>query len=101
MKTKTNKLKKLERNRTSILTDDMECCYICKDFMSDVHEIYGGCNRQTSMKYGFTVPLCRTCHRFITDNPKMSETLKKNCQKAFEKEHTREDFLKIIGRSYL
>lgn len=101
MKKKTNKLINLEKNRKSILTDNLDYCYICNDYRTELHEIYGGSNRKVSMENNFVIPICSHCHRYITDNPKMSETLKKNCQKEFEKEHTREDFLKIIGRSYL
>ena len=79
IKKKSNKLAELERNRFSILTDDLEHCYICKKIYfrlvprEDLHEIFGGRNRQISMRKGFVVPLCRKCH----DNERVKKFLKK------------------------
>ena len=101
MRNKTYKLQKLEKNRYSILTNDMEHCLICKSPFVDIHEIYGGSNRKVSMKNGFTVPLCREHHRTATIDSFASTFLKVKCQKEFEKEHTREEFISLIGRNYL
>lgn len=32
------------------------------------HEIFGGANRQTSIKYGFQVDVCPACHRELEAN---------------------------------
>lgn len=46
IKNKSNKLSKLEKKRFSILTDDLEHCFICKERdeslipKDDLHEIY-------------------------------------------------------------
>lgn len=46
LKNKSNKLSKLEKKRFSILTNDLEHCYICKERdekkvpKDDLHEIY-------------------------------------------------------------
>lgn len=95
MKKKSNKLKKIENKRYSIFTDDFRFCYCCGSYgKMDKHEIYGGANRQTSIKNGFVVPLCRKCH---SDN-KVINYLKKYCQKQFERKRTREDFIKIMEK---
>lgn len=101
MKNKTNKLRKLERERKSILTDDLEHCFICKNQPIDIHEIYGGANRKISMIKNFCVPLCRTCHTKATLNNDFSLILKKLCQTEFEKTATREEFMRLIGKNYL
>lgn len=101
MRNKTYKLKKLEKNRYSILTNDMEHCYICKSPFVDIHEIYGGSNRKVSMANRFCVPLCIEHHKFATLNADASNYLKQKCQHEFEKTHTRDDFIKLIGRNYL
>lgn len=101
MKYKSSKLQKLERNRYSILTNDLEHCYICGNPLVEKHEIYGGSNRQVSMKNGFVVPLCREHHRLLTDNPLMALPLKQECQKEYERTNSREDFIKLVGKSYL
>lgn len=101
MKKKTNKLAKLERDRYSIFTNDFDKCYYCGIHKSlvglDIHEVYGGANRITSMKNGLCVPLCRKCHQ----NNFIINDLKKWCQRKYEQEHTRAEFIKMIGKSYL
>lgn len=101
VKYKTNKLKKLERNRKSILTDDLNKCFICGRLAVDIHEIYSAGSRKQSMKYNFCVPLCRQCHQHITLNYDDNLKLKKLCQSKFEENHTREEFMQIIHKSYL
>lgn len=101
MRNKTYKLQKLEKNRFSILTDDMEHCFICKSPFVDIHEIYCGKNRKVSMQNGFCVPLCREHHEFVTLNADGSNYLKQKCQFEYEKIYTRDEFIKLIGRNYL
>ena len=103
IKKKSSKLAKLERNRFSILTNDLEHCYICTErgikniFKQDLHEVYGGSNRKRSIENGLVVPLCRKCH----EDKETLEYLKRIVQLKYEKTHSREDFIKIIGKSYL
>lgn len=103
IKNKTSKLSKLEKHRFSILTDDLKHCYICtgngkKDVLKeDLHEVYGGSNRQRSIKNGLVVPLCRKCHK----DYEVLKFLKRYCQITYEETHSREDFIKLIGKSYL
>lgn len=69
-----------------------------KDILKqDLHEVYGGRNRKRSIENGLVVPLCRKCHqdRFIL------EWLKKFVQLEYEETHTREEFIKLIGKSYI
>ena len=99
MRKKSNKLIKLEKNRYSIFTNDMTRCYYChtRTYKIDIHEVYGGSNRQRSMKYGLCVPLCRKCH----SNEMIINDLRKWCQREYEKTHSRNEFIKLIGKSYL
>ena len=101
MRFKTYKLSKLERNRYSILTDDMAHCYLCGVPIVEVHEICGGNNRRISMENGFCVPLCRHHHMQVTVNNTMNRELKQICQKKFEETHTREDWMQLIRKNYL
>lgn len=107
MQYKTNKLRKLENNRYSILTNDLEHCYLCfgadcYQYNSiDMHEIYGGANRKISMENGFCIPLCRQHHNIITNDNNSSLILKQMCQREYEKTHSREDFMRLIGKNYL
>lgn len=98
MKKKSSKLAKLEKSRYSIFTNDFTKCYYCKrQGPVDIHEVYGGSNRQRSMKYGLCVPLCRSCHSLDI----VVRDLRVICQKLYEKDHTRAEFIQIIGKSYL
>ena len=101
MRNKSSKLAKLERNRFSILTNNMEVCFICKMPASDIHEVYAGAKRQVSMENGFCIPLCRRCHNIITKNYQEDVKLRVRCQKEYEKTHTREEFLDLIHRNYI
>ena len=101
MKLKTSKLRKLEKNRFSILTDNLDQCFICQKSPVDIHEIYGGAKRRTSMKNGFCIPLCRQHHYFATNFKWLSDIYKIKCQRKFEETHSRKEFIEIIGRNYL
>lgn len=101
MKQKSSKLRKLENNRYSILTNDLTRCYICKKPKEDIHEIYGGANRKVSMANGFCVPLCRNCHFKVTNDNALALELKQICQTKYEETHTREEWFGLIGRNYV
>lgn len=101
MKQKTAKLRKLECNRYSILTNDLTKCFICEATPVDIHEIFGGAKRQASMQHGFCIPLCRRHHEIVTNDEKISNVFKEECQLAFENTHSHEEFMQIIGKNYL
>ena len=101
MKKKTNELKKMEKQRISILTDDLDHCFICGGAKEDIHEIYCGRNRKVSMANGFCVPLCRSCHTSATLDKTTKELLQKFCQIKFEKQHSHAEFMRLIGKNYL
>lgn len=101
IKKKSKKLAKLERNRFSIITDDLEHCYICKQAKWDLHEIFGGSNRQTSMRYGLVIPVCRKCHEMIPKSKTLTENLYKVAKKELKKHYKTENFVQLFGKSYL
>lgn len=101
IKKKSSKLAKLEKNRFSILTNDLEHCYICKAKKQDLHEIFGGRNRQASMRYGLVIPLCRKCHSLIENNETLKQKWHKVAQKEFEKHYKSENFMQIFRKNYL
>jgi len=92
------KRKKLEkaRDRKLIKIGKCENCgKYCEHL--DSHEVYGGANRKRSIENGFVALLCRECH----SDEKVIQKLKIDCQRKYEINHSREDFIKIIGKSYL
>lgn len=97
IKKASSKQKQLEKNRFSIFTTNFNKCYYCgNEGKMDLHEIYGGSNRTRSIKNGLVVPLCRLCH----SNDEIIQYLRIKLQKEYEKKHSRDDFIKLIGKSY-
>ena len=97
---KSNKVSKLEKNRFSILTDDLSECFICQRPRDDINEIFMGRNRQNSMKWGLCIPMCRRCHNNYHKDRKMQEYFMKMGQEAFEKVYPNEEFIKIFLKNY-
>ena len=98
IKKKSNKLAKLERQRDKDIVKE-GICHFCGKYSKylDPHEVYGGSNRQRSIKNKFIKVLCRKCH----SNEEIINQLRIDTQKEYEKKHTREEFIKIIGKSYI
>lgn len=82
-------------------------CYVCSTtYELHEHHIFGGtANRKQSEKYGFKVCLCGRHHNLSNQgvhfNRELDLRLKIACQSKFEENHSREDFMKIIGKNYL
>lgn len=89
----------------SIIQTKKECYFCGLTGGLHNHHVYGGRNRTISDINGFTVYLCPEHHNMSKDSVHMSEKraliLKRNCQKEYEKTHTREQFIALIGRNYL
>ena len=90
----------------SILQDRKEC-YFTKVTGTALHKhhIYEGKNRQISEREGFWVYLVPWLHNMSDEgvhfNKERDLILKRRCQAKYEETHTREEFLRLIGRSYL
>lgn len=102
MHNKSKKLTKLEKNRKSVFTEDLEHCYLCGKKKNDLHEVYGGRNRINSIKYNFILPLCRKCHSINQNNAIFNDYWHKQGQLYWEKNiGSREEFIKEFRRNYL
>lgn len=91
--------------RYSIL-NNLDKCFFCGKLAECIHEVYfGTANRQVSIRNGFCVGLCHKEHNLskksVHNDREMDLILKKIYQKEYEKTHTREEFIKLIGKSYL
>ena len=97
----------MAKRLTSVFTDDMDICIFTGSPHVERHHIYGASNKRLSEKYGFIVPLRYDLHpNGANANPKYSEQiddhLKKMAQEYFEANYgSREDFIRLFGRSYL
>ena len=78
-------------------------CEVCGrfDYLEEHHLIPGIANRKLSDKYGLKKKVCRPCHNKIHNNKDLMEWSKQEGQKKFELTHSREEFIRIFGRSYL
>jgi hypothetical protein len=104
MKNKSSKLAKMEKNRFSIFTNNLTQCYYCKAPKDDLHEIFGGCRRIVSMKFGLVLPLCRTCHTRIENDEKTKLEMKKKAEIMFLETYRPfgiDDFIQIFGKNFL
>ena len=85
-------LKRLESKRTSVLTDDLDHCIVCKQHCDDINEIFLGRNRISSIKYGLCIPMCRKCHnRYHIDRQIQLYWMNIGIKKFLE-EHSIEEF---------
>lgn len=98
IKKKSKKLAKLERQRDKEIVKS-GICEFCGKFSKrlDPHEVYGGSNRKRSIKYKFVKLLCRECH----SNENIINQLRIDTQKEYMKTHTKEEFIELIGKSYI
>ena len=101
MKQRSNKLAKLEKNRFSLFTDNMNKCYFCPNKKDHIHEIFCGRNRQNSMKYGLCLPICESCHSKYQNNFLFNKEWHKKGQAMFNKAYPDLNFENIFKKNYL
>lgn len=93
----------------SVLTDDLEHCYVTGSNNVAIHHVFPGIGRRKLCdKYGFIVPLEPAYHNMsdisVHSNPNtgLDLQLKQECQRYFEVHYgTRREFISVFGRSYL
>ena len=98
IKKKSKKLAKLERQRDKDIVKE-GICEFCGKYSKrlDPHEIYGGSNRKRSIKNKFVKLICPKCH----SNKAIINQLRIDTQKEYMKTHKEEEFINLIGKSYL
>ena len=87
----------------SVLTNDLEHCYITGSTNVAIHHIFGAANRKISEKYGFIVPLRPDWHNMsnygVHFNRELDLKLKCACEKWWlENGRTKEEFISIFGK---
>ena len=93
--------------KLGILETEEKCYLSGSSYNIHRHHIYFGSGyRKISEANGFTVHLRADYHNASNrgvhcGNKKLDLFLKKKCQEEFEKTHTREEFMALIGRNYL
>lgn len=98
IKKKSKKLAKLERQRDKDIVKE-GICEVCGNYSKrlDPHEIFGGSNRKRSIKNKFVKLICPKCH----SNEAIINQLRIDTQKEYMKTHTEEEFINLIGKSYI
>ena len=100
IKKRTYSLAKAEKERFSIITNNLDKCVICGKKRANLHEVYYGTGkRQLSIKYGCVIPLCYIHHIMVHNNHAIDLTWKIKTQEAFESVYN-DDFIKIFGKNY-
>lgn len=96
----------MSKHSESILSNEREC-FICHDTRQlHRHHIYPGIGRrEMSEHFGLWVYLCPRHHNMsdvgVHSNKILDENLKKMGQRKFEETHTRAEWHRYFGRSYL
>lgn len=89
----------------SAIVEDMDVCMVCKRPRQQIHHILEAYNRSKSETYHYIAPLCAEHHtgpHGVHHNRQMDIQFKQMAQRHFEKTHgTREDFIKVFGKSWL
>lgn len=90
----------------SILQNEKKCLVCGTTENLHLHHIFfGNANRKISDKNGFTCWLCGIHHNLSNQgvhfNIKLDAEIKEMCQIEFEKTHTREEFMALIGKNYI
>lgn len=92
----------------SVLTNDMDHCYVTGSNVIHIHHIFNASRKNASEKRGFLVPLHPNLHTNGPDsvhtkpNQGLDLNLKQKCQKYYEEHYgSRTDFIQEFGRSYL
>lgn len=110
---KTPAKKKLKAHKESILHKRNGTCYLCDRLHGDdcyhevlqSHHIFGGYNRDRSEAEGLKVYLCLAHHtegsEAVHKNAEVMRMLQEDGQRAFEEEHSREEFMLMFGKNYL
>lgn len=85
----------------SILQEEKECWVTGAVSGLHEHHIFGGARRKLSEKYGLKVYLRYDWHERAHRERAFADELKREGQRAFERTHSREEFMKIFGKNYL
>ena len=89
----------------SILQEERRC-YFCNRINDlEKHHVFAGvANRKISEARGFWVMCCNDCHTGrdgVQYNREKNLRLKQDAQRAFEKDHSHDEWMKLIRKNYL
>jgi len=89
----------------SILQTSKECYITGATTQLHRHHCYGGGRRKISEENGFWIWLRADYHNMsnhgVHFDHQLDLLIKQDCQRKYEETHTREDFIRLIGKNYL
>ena len=108
---KQKAVKKKRKHKKSILQKKDGTCYLCVQegiyrmwpYLEE-HHVFDGPNRIHSEAEGLKVYLCIDHHRGregVHNNISLMRKLQQQAQREYEKTHSRQQFMELIGRNYL
>lgn len=91
--------------KKSIICNTREC-YVCGriNTLHRHHIFFGTANRKVSERLGLTVYLCLEHHEGnegVHHNRELDLKLKRIAQRAYEADHSRQEWMSEIGKNYL
>lgn len=99
------KHKKADNERFSIITNDLNHCFLCGKPRNALHELFYGSYRHISIRYGMIIPLCLKHHTegkySVHMNRDLDLKLKKIGQQIFEKKYDHNLFMKEFKINYI
>lgn len=101
IKKRTYNLAKKEKNRFSILYNNLDKCCICGNPIVELNEVYEGAYRQLSIDYGMITPFCRIHHNSFHNDRLFNLYYKALFQTEFEKTYSHDLFMKIFKNNYI
>ena len=104
-----------KRHSPSIIQPKDGGCYLCEKLHEDYgakkleehHVFFGHGQREISEAWGLKVYLCRKHHvhaggpEAVHRNHDICLIVQQDAQRAFERTHSRQEFMDLIGRNYL
>lgn len=108
------KKKKRIRHPASVIYQEPGTCYLCVRLHGNYaqhkslhkHHAFGGNqNRDISEENGFWVKICWQHHTYgpesVHNNADNLRLIQKDVQREYEKTHSRQQFMDLIGRNYI
>lgn len=101
LKKTTYKHSKADKERYSIIYHDLtKCAFDNSKTSIEKNEVFEGSYRQTSIRLGMVIPLCKTHHDLFHNDRYFALSVKNEFQKAYIKNHSYDEFIKEFKIDY-
>ena len=111
---KRKRIKRRRKHPPSIIRQEPGTCWLCMvlgtyngqhGYLEEHHVFPGTSGRKTSEENGFKVQLCLSHHRegpeAVHNNEKNMRLIQAAVQREYERTHSREQWMTLMGRNYL